>query len=466
VLFAAVVARALFDWSADPDLWGHLHFGLLTLGGDFPRVDSSSFTASGLRVVNHEWLAEAVMAGFYSGLGPTGVGVFKVLAGGAIVFLLWNILSAVPLVTRAVVMSVLLTVLTPGLAMRPQLFTYLFILWLARRLSRAAKVRAVEMFVLFAVWANLHAGWLFGLGMVGAYAVCRPGPERIVAVAAAAAGTLINPYGWHLWSYLVEELSNPISREVLAEWVPFQGEMREAPFFLLFLLIGVGIVIERRRVPEFQVIVYLASAVLGFLSVRHTPILALANSPLIATLVVGAMERMKVVLSGASKGILGAAFVAAAALLVLKTPPGVSLKLGEDSYPLGALQWLKQSGFCRRLWVPLHWGGISLFHLAPETKVSIDGRWATLYPRETMQQNLDFELTGEGGKWKTLLSKHSADCALVELSNIAWGEMNSDPEWGFAIRERSGGLLLKRSDIEKLPLPKRASSSGFDPFAR
>src|SRR5437868_765186 len=55
--------------AADPDLWGHLRFGLDTLASKSAyAADRYSFTAD-RPWINHEWLAELLMAIGYTGLG-------------------------------------------------------------------------------------------------------------------------------------------------------------------------------------------------------------------------------------------------------------------------------------------------------------------------------------------------------------------------------------------------------------
>jgi hypothetical protein len=94
--------------------------------------------------------------------------------------------------------------------------------------------------------------------------------------------------------------------------------------------------------------------------------------------------------------------------------------------------------------VPIHYGGYVLFHLYPNIKVSMDGRWATVYPQQIMKDNMTFSFHATKGKWKQLLEKYGANLALVEAGNPALTEMDQDLDWILVFRENAGNLLINK----------------------
>jgi hypothetical protein len=63
--------------SADPDLWGHLRFGLdLLASKSIVVADPYSFTAD-RAWINHEWLAELLMGMGFAGFGALGLNLLK-----------------------------------------------------------------------------------------------------------------------------------------------------------------------------------------------------------------------------------------------------------------------------------------------------------------------------------------------------------------------------------------------------
>ena len=77
-VWAAFAAIMLSASRSDPDLWGHLRFGLdwwdtFTL----PLVDPYSFTQD-RPWINHEWLSEAAMGAAYLAAGVSGLVLLKI----------------------------------------------------------------------------------------------------------------------------------------------------------------------------------------------------------------------------------------------------------------------------------------------------------------------------------------------------------------------------------------------------
>src|SRR5947207_3380648 len=77
IVIWSVLLVTLSFTNADPDLWGHVRFGLDTLAlGRIPTTDPYSFT-SDKPWVNHEWASEVVMALAYRGGGAWGLSTLK-----------------------------------------------------------------------------------------------------------------------------------------------------------------------------------------------------------------------------------------------------------------------------------------------------------------------------------------------------------------------------------------------------
>src|SRR5262245_36222404 len=65
---------------ADPDLWGHIRFGLDILQtGCVIQQDNYSYRTGSQPWINHEWLSEVIFASAYSSGGPAGLIAFKLI---------------------------------------------------------------------------------------------------------------------------------------------------------------------------------------------------------------------------------------------------------------------------------------------------------------------------------------------------------------------------------------------------
>src|SRR5262249_19935446 len=81
--------------------------------------------------------------------------------------------------------------------------------------------------LLFLAWANLHGGWVVGLGVLGVWSAAsmlspttrRQPPLTLLAIVALAAlATLLNPYGTGLWRFILQAF--PLRRLDVLAWQP------------------------------------------------------------------------------------------------------------------------------------------------------------------------------------------------------------------------------------------------------
>ena len=115
---------AVVKTTTDPDLWGHLRFGLdIIRDRALTPIDPYSFTQD-LPWVNHEWLSEVVMGLAYLAGGETGLmGLKALLAVATLAVLAGETRDAAdelrwPAMTVGALASLPLT-----LTLRPQLWT-------------------------------------------------------------------------------------------------------------------------------------------------------------------------------------------------------------------------------------------------------------------------------------------------------------------------------------------------------
>jgi hypothetical protein len=115
--------------SADPDLWGHVRFGMDILrNGTVHQVDTYSF-ASDRAWVNHEWGAEVLAGWAFIAAGNPGLVVLKLLIVGSVLLLL-NTALRIQGVTSGFLRDVtagvaIVITLSQAHHVRPQLFSLL-----------------------------------------------------------------------------------------------------------------------------------------------------------------------------------------------------------------------------------------------------------------------------------------------------------------------------------------------------
>ena len=413
LLVATVVVAVAFiaSWTiADPDLWGHVRFGLDILAeGAIPREDPYSFT-SDRPWVNHEWLSEVTMAGAYRAGGPAGLLALKWLMTAATFMLVWRTVQRAGVRRPFAAVLLLLAALGAfGLIMtvRPQLFSMLLFALELAILNEAGRGRNRALLwtpLVFAVWANVHGGWMVGLGVLGLWNAgmlltrAISWPWAAGATLLSALGTLMTPYGLGLWRFLWETVG--LGRADITEWQP----LTFAPVLLVPWTAAAGLValaLWRRRWSALPLLVpALALAVGSFRVSRLDGFFALTSVMLLAPAFAGLGPERLPLSRRPTRGELalviamfaiGAAAVGSkagnwAGCLAIPDP-----KQDDDWAPdAESVAFLRANPLRGRLLTYFTYGEAAIWHLAPRLAVSYDGRRETVYSERVRQAHLNF----------------------------------------------------------------------------
>jgi hypothetical protein len=389
-----LMAVAIIETQADPDLWGHVRFGEDILRTrSLPVVDPYSFTQD-VPWVNHEWLSELFMGGAFAVAGPAGLMLLKGALAGAALLLMFGALRQCSFGWRWAAMAAgAFAVLPLTLTLRPQLWTLLLLLGLCRLLVHGGRgVWAIP--VLFIVWANAHGGWVLGLGVLGAWIAGRfveaPAAERrtwLAVAALSAAATLLTPYGWELWQFIATTVR--LSRADISEWQPIWRDSTLSVLLWASAAASAAVCWWRFGRPPLSTLMVLG--LLAFASARVNrivPLFVAAAVMLLAQQFPAAGTQRP---AGRARTTLELALVCVALLLGvrLEAVSGcISIKGGHapDVSALAALVEAKPAG---RMVTFFDWGEAALAHLSPGIRVSVDGRRETVYSSRTLQEQFD-----------------------------------------------------------------------------
>ena len=403
-LWAAFAIVTLIATGPDPDLWGHLRFGLdWWETHTLPLSDPYSFTQD-RPWINHEWLSEAAMGAAYLAGGIVGLIFLKVAVIGATLALLcWRLRGATPLVSTMVLGFAIVCVLPISLTVRPQLWSVLGLACLAALLDRTAAPtvgRVLAVALLFALWANLHGGWITGAAVLVVYSTVRAWRARRDAVrwfglvAAAIAATLINPYGVGLWRFLGSTVRS--SRPDITEWQPMT---LESPMILWVPIVTTAVIaglLNRRaetRPPLAVSAVLLLLILAGVRVHRVAPLMGPASLVLLAPyirLAWGRIGRLRAPNRQAAQVLWIPVLVAMLAVARPTAKSVTCLPIESDWAPDLALASSLQ-GLTGRLVTTFDWGEYAIWHFGPALRVSIDGRRETVYSDSVVQLHRRFE---------------------------------------------------------------------------
>ncbi len=384
-------AIACVRTTVDPDLWGHLRFGLDALASrHLPSAATYSFTADATWI-NHEWLSEILQALAFRAGGTAGLLALKTGVLAATFVLIEAAVRRADPRYRWWFLATGFAAMAPGtFTNRPQIWTLLALAIVWRALGDPRRRAWIPL--VFALWANLHGGWIVGAGVCGLWLAGRLIEARdpkialpdAIAIVAGVAATLLNPYGWRLWARLASTVG--LSRDI-TEWRPL-WQQGGASYAVLWGLIVFGIVvltILRRRstltwsgalpvlglgagslfvarlLPLFGEV-----AVLGFTGAWRPDSATEADRPAPASRPLGFA-----VIDAAIIAIVAAPYIVGQAHCL-----GVAGSWAPDLRAAGALASPSVSG---RLVLPFDWGEYAIWHFAPRLRVSIDGRRETVY---------------------------------------------------------------------------------------
>ena len=459
-LFFTGVVLAVSRTRADPDLWGHLRFGLDTLSNQgVVQIDPYSYLTAGQRWFNHEWLAEVSYALVWYLAGSSGLILLKTATWLATYGLLFWYLVRLPLppLRTAILLGLSIPLMAPIFGpVRPHMYTALLFTVLLLIIIKADKGSYGWLWgapVIFVLWPNLHGAFLIGLGVLGLWGLIHFLTHRqkrvlfrvLPPILASIIATLVNPYGIDLWIFLANHIRDP--RQEITEWRPIAVNSTLGLIYLFWIILcALGLKYTRRQRSPALVVVFAVLAFLPLVSERHLLFFAIGTVMLMGPHIVDAWDRVMPVPT-ASRSIKPIAIIipvlAALIIIAIKPPDFSRIPLSKRfPVPAGSISFLNESGVSGNLAVHFDWGDYAIWHLTPEIKVSIDTRREMAYAQEIYHTNLRF-MTGSGD-WADLIDQHPTEMALVKKNSASDNLMKLRSDWDLVYEDELSGLYVKQ----------------------
>ena len=429
-------ARFMARNDADADLWGHVQYGREVLAtGTLPRETTWSFVVEGYRWINHENLAELIMAWTADSFGPLGFTFGKfglsLLVLGLIVWT--NRRNAVNWFSIGLIVIVAAKILQIHWQFRPHLITYTsFAVMLAllewcfdpfTPIEKRNPKRLHGLWLslpLFVFWTNGHGGFVAGVCVFCAYMGLRILEQLmhfgtaafrrisyLAAISVSAVGaTLINPYGPKLHAWLIESLGVP--RPEISEWAPLDLTSSNAcAVWTMLAIAAVSLARSNRRRDWTHLCLLAITLWQGISHIRHIAFFAMAcgfwlpphlhafTAPMGDDLRRWAEKIsfapwtrwVRPVLLGSWIGLM----------LGHLTPALGDLRVPQDEFPTRALEFMHENGLHGNVVVTFNWAQYAIGYFAQTqatqpSRVAIDGRFRTCYPQEVLDIYIDFTL--------------------------------------------------------------------------
>jgi hypothetical protein len=447
----------------DPDLWGHIRFGQAMLReGHIVWRDPYSYSAPGHIWRNHEWLTELIMGALYNHLNVFGLKMMKL---GCTALMMIFIVSAereagAPTLIQFAILIVASVTIAPQIQFRPQLFTFVLLAALIYLLARDAYGRGAPLWLavpMLTVWANLHGGFILGIATLALYTAVsaardiylRRGLRRSLRLAAitmlAILATLVTPYGFGTWLAVVRALIDPYTRIVIMDWQPLGStlvrnlgsDLLSASYLELAVLMMAAMLFSFILTPSSDdlplVVIAAVMSVGAFLAVRNLPVAVIALcAPLARHLPLALERRWPAVRDdpGAARPAsrLNQAILATLALMIFWRSDLFSNQLTSiDPYPVSACAFMKDHHLKGNVLGLFGWGEYLIWHFAPDSKVFMDGRYDTVYPRHILEVFFVFNYNQPGAE--LAITKYPTDYVLIAPNIGARKFMDSRSDW-------------------------------------
>lgn len=445
--------------NADGDPARHLRHGREILEtGAIIRVDQFSLLHQGQPYVDMEYGTQIMMALIERMFGLAGVVVFaSLLIATAHSLVAWFLLrrGVDALLAYGVALFSALIAQVHWLA-RPHLVTLALIPVLLDWLDRDRPAPRWWFVLLFLVWANLHAGFLFGLTLMGIYLTGlvieglldpaeRPARWRqagglLVTMVLSALVTLINAYGPGLHRHAFANLSDPYLTNQTIEFMSPNFHWLGVKFFLVAIVAVIGgFALLRTPVRWPHLLVIGATIASALLYQRNITLFALTGFPLailylnrLWVRLPGGTFRLQLARASRAGRTLPWAVGAAVLLFALAGRGGIignvefiPNQFDRQTFPVDIVREARADGLQGRLFNDFRFGGY-LQYAWPEQKVFIDGA-TDVYGADIMRAHGTVLALHRG--WRDSLAAWEIDMILVPPREPIANELARDSTW-------------------------------------
>jgi hypothetical protein len=245
--------------------------------------------------------------------------------------------------------------------------------------------------------------------------------------------SLLNPYGIRYWAYLAQAI--PMARPYIGEWQPVAFDFRSLLGFKALVVLAALTFLATPRRQWRGVIVLAVAATVAFRHNRHLSFFAIASvaylSPQMTPLLGRAMGTLRDRLARwpVLTEVLVAVMLGGLALGAVHQLRQTSWRLTVPAsfYPVGAVEFIRVNHLAGNLATTFTWGEYALWKLYPMVKVSLDGRYETVYPERVLDDGFRL-LYGLGGWWR-MLEEYPTDMVLADKAYPMASVVREHPKW-------------------------------------
>lgn len=457
----------------DSDTGWHIRTGEWILqNGRVPTVDMFSFTKTGQPWIAWEWLSDVIMALAHHKGGLAGVvwvamlvlGITSVCVYKSAVEECGQRFIAIALAWLAMSASTIHWLARPHLATPLIVAVFCRILNSVERKQNPARLWSLPLLTI--LWANLHGGFFVGIALICTYAIGAGTKELLLgsrqnvgvrsrkyllAAAACALASLLNPYGYHLHIHIAQYVGSSFYFARISEFQSIDFHSFTAAYFETLLMLAIGAAVWHLRCRRFtHALLLLSWSHLALFSARNIPIFAVVAVPGISVAVrewlnskfwsrsfKGSLRELESGVEVIAERYHGrtrhlAPCFALLVFAVLLAHPGHGMVLRAEfdkrRFPVDAAGFLSEQHLVSpiSLYSSWQWGGYLIYRLWPSLRVFDDGR-TDFYGPGFVNEGL--QAWDANPDWSRILDRYQVNAVLLPVDSALASVMRERHDW-------------------------------------
>ena len=470
--FALCVAPyySIRSWAAvvDPDIWWHIRTGdWIATHHAVPRYAIFSQHLD-RQWIAYSWLFDLIVSRVLQRFGLVGIPdfliCFQVLLSVTFLLAIWHFARGFWWSWLVGVLGIYAFYVNPLRSLQFSLFFFIIELWLIFEAERERNDKLLLGTVpVFALWANLHIGFVYGLFVLALYIGARiiplcarnwlPGDSRetsparlLVILGAAIAGSCIGPNWAYPYKVVFYYASHSLQFQLVQEMLAMNFRRPEHYVELILLMAACYALGQSRRQDLFRPMLLLVTAVVSFRSLRDAWFVSIAAAFVLAE-AIGQKYARAAEPQGEKRARL-ALTLALAVVLSLCISFGLARYQGANAqglmavidriYPIGATGFVRDSHLPGPLYNSFNWGGFLIFNL-PGQLVSIDPR-GNAYDDELIARSVN---TVNAIDWQGDPDLSRANLVLLERSAPLASALERDPRYRLAYQDHIAVVFVR-----------------------
>jgi len=488
LLLTAHLCLLGFRQISDVDTWWHLKQGeLFVTTGSLPAQDPFAFTTGGHEWIKYSWAADVLFSLVFKAFGLPGLVLLRLALFLIVSLALYRVFRGCGLHPTAAVLLLVVASMALGFRfmLRPEmlgLFLLIATVVILLRLRDSSPRAAYALLPTQIAWTNVHASFVFGLGLPGLVLLANllprgrfaPGWGQLrldglhlrhlaIAVACLPLACLVNPQGVSVLLFPFRQ--NRMTRLTeFIEWKPVWSLVKLDPVWwvvlivlglvlLAFAVTAILLAVRERRMDPVGLAIVLSMGTYAAFRNRAVASFVLTILPFLALALVrvaaGLRERAG---EGASErlariGGLACAIVltASIAVQIASAPRGqYGLGVRRDRFPEAAMAFLERNHLDGRVFNTYMLGGYLIWRRWPSNQAFIDGRYDGILFDEALLEDY-LQTYWSPSALDRITSTYAVEILVLSANpNYLLPYIGKHPEWARVYWDPDAEIFVRR----------------------